>query len=64
MRSIGKAIFDSKTYIEYVDLFAWTLTVVILSLALEFALTKLIKVAFKKYIALPKGEKNGNQEHI
>ena len=64
MRSIGKAIFDSKTYIEYVDLFAWTLTVVILSLALEFALTKLIKLAFKKYIALPKGEKNGNQEHI
>ena len=60
IKSIGRAIFDSKTYIEYVDLFAWTLTVVILSLALEFALTKLIKVAFKKYITSSKGGKNEN----
>lgn len=60
MKSIGRAIFDSKTYIEYVDLFAWTLTVIILSLALEFALTKLIKLALKKHTVLPKGDKNGN----
>lgn len=60
MKSIGRAIFESKTYIEYVDLFAWTLTVILLSLALEFSLTKLIKLAFKKHMVLPKGDKDGN----
>lgn len=60
LKSIGRAIFDSKNYIEYVDLFAWTLTVIILSLVFEFLLTKLIKIALKKYIKLSKGGSNGN----
>ena len=57
--SIGLAIFESKTYIEYVDLFAWTVTVIILSLIFEFLLTRLIKNLFKKYL-IPNGGKNGN----
>lgn len=61
MRSIGKAIFDSKTYIEYTDLFAWTLTVIVLSLVLEYLLTKLLKMVFKKHDIDAKGDKiNGN----
>ena len=60
-KSIGLAIFEAKTYIEYVELFAWTVAVVVFSIVLEFLLTKLIKLLFKKYLIL-NGEKNGNQE--
>ncbi|MBE6694613.1 MAG: ABC transporter permease subunit [Ruminococcaceae bacterium] len=35
--SIGKMLSDAKTYLETTDLFAWTLTVIILSLLLELA---------------------------
>ena len=49
VKSIGKAIFESKTYIEYVDLFAWTTAVIILSLIFELVLTKFIKILFKKF---------------
>ena len=47
--SIGKSIFESKTYIEYIDLFAWTSSVIILSLLFEFTVTKLIKIILKKH---------------
>lgn len=36
MRSIGKELFNSKTYFETADLFAWTVVVIILSLIIEF----------------------------
>jgi len=49
VKSIGKAIFESKTYIEYVDLFAWTMAVIILSLIFELVLTKFIKMLFAKF---------------
>ena len=49
VKSIGKAIFESKTYIEYVDLFAWTTAVIILSLIFELVLTKFIRILFKKF---------------
>jgi NitT/TauT family transport system permease protein len=49
LNSIGKGIFEAKTYIEYVDLFAWTVTVIILSLVFELLLTKLIKKLFSKF---------------
>lgn len=42
--SIGKNISESKQYLETVDLFAWTLTVVLLSLALEILVISLIKL--------------------
>lgn len=49
IRSIGKAIFESKLYFEYVDLFAWTAAVIILSLIFEVLLTKLLKKLLSKY---------------
>lgn len=33
--TIGKAIYESKIYLEITDLFAWTLTVILLSMILE-----------------------------
>ena len=33
--SIGKSIFESKKYIETTELFAWTATVIVLSLIIE-----------------------------
>ncbi len=35
-RSIGKELFNSKTYFDTADLFAWTVVVIILSLIIEF----------------------------
>ena len=36
--SVGKHLSDAKNYLEYPDLFAWTLTVILLSMLLESAL--------------------------
>ena len=36
--SVGKHLSDAKNYLEYPDLFAWTLTVILLSMLLEAAL--------------------------
>ena len=33
--SVGKHLSDAKNYLEYPDLFAWTLTVILLSMVLE-----------------------------
>lgn len=41
--SIGYALYVSKLYIETVDLFAWTLLIIILSMLLEVLLTRLIR---------------------
>lgn len=38
--SIGKQLYESKIYLESGDLFAWTLTVILLSLLLEFSFDK------------------------
>lgn len=43
--TIGTMIGDAKQYINYVDLFAWTLTVVLLSLLIEFAFSALFEKA-------------------
>lgn len=48
--SIGIEIFNAKTYIEYIDLFAWILTVVILSLIFELIITKLLKLVSNKFV--------------
>ncbi|MBO5374282.1 MAG: ABC transporter permease subunit [Clostridia bacterium] len=48
--SIGDAIFDAKYDFNGVDLFAWTVTVIILSLVFELVFTKLLKKLLKKYI--------------
>lgn len=41
--SIGAAIYDSKIYLDIPSLFAWTLVVIILSLALEYLLSFITK---------------------
>lgn len=40
--SIGKQLYNSKLYLETSELFAWTAVVILLSLAIEKAATKLI----------------------
>lgn len=40
--SIGKNIYESKLYLETSELFAWTLTVIILSLVIEKVLLRLV----------------------
>lgn len=42
--SIGKMIFESKLYLETTDLFAWTVVVIIISLAIE----KLLMASIRK----------------
>lgn len=41
--SIGTALHDSKIYFQTVNLFAWTITVIILSVVLEKAILSIIK---------------------
>ena len=57
--SIGEAIFNAKYDFNGVDLFAWTVSVIILSLIFELLITRLIKYVFRKYIVSTRG-KNGN----
>ncbi len=47
--SVGKQIFESKYMLETVDLFAWTVIVVILSIIIEFSLVILFKKAARRY---------------
>lgn len=42
-RSIGKMIYESKLYLESTSLFAWTLTVILLSLLIERILLNLVR---------------------
>lgn len=48
VRAIGRAISDAKYSLDYVDIFAWTLTVVLLSLLIEFLFTTLLSRVLKK----------------
>ena len=41
-RSIGRMLYESKLYLETVDLFAWTVVVILCSLAIEKLLTAAI----------------------
>jgi NitT/TauT family transport system permease protein len=41
--SIGRQLSDAKLYLESVDLFAWTLTVILLSLLLELCMLGVMK---------------------
>ena len=41
--SVGKHLSDAKNYLEYPDLFAWTVTVVVMSMALEELLKALAR---------------------
>ena len=41
--SIGKQLYEGKTYLETVDVFAWTITVIVISVILEFLLMQTVK---------------------
>ena len=41
--SIGEALYTAKVYFQTGDLFAWTAAVILLSLLMERALTRLIR---------------------
>jgi NitT/TauT family transport system permease protein len=47
--SIGKQIFESKYLLETVDLFAWTVVVIILSVLIELLLVLVLGKAAKRY---------------
>lgn len=41
--SIGKQLYEGKTYLETVDVFTWTITVIVISVILEFLLIQTVK---------------------
>lgn len=41
--SLGTALYNSKVYLETTDLFVWTMTVILLSIALEWGLKRLLR---------------------
>lgn len=57
--SIGTELFDAKTYFENIDVFAWTVTVIIISLVFELVIMRLFKVLLKKFIK----SSGGNNEN-
>ncbi|MBQ3664235.1 MAG: ABC transporter permease subunit [Clostridia bacterium] len=50
--AIGTSIYNSKVYLETPELFAWTLTVIVLSILIEFLIRKLIAFLQKKEVRL------------
>lgn len=53
--SIGKMIFEAKHTLETVDLFAWTVIVVLLSVIIEKAMVALLGRALSKHTAMETG---------
>lgn len=48
--SIGTELFNAKTYFENIDVFAWTVTVIVISLIFELVIMRFFKLLLKKYI--------------
>lgn len=46
--SIGKELFESKTFMETTDLFAWTVTVILLSICMEKLFFALLRLLLRK----------------
>ena len=46
--SIGKELFESKTFMETTDLFAWTVTVILLSIGMEKLFFALLRLLLRK----------------
>lgn len=47
-KSIGKELFESKTFMETTDLFAWTVTVILLSICMEKLFFLLLRLLLQK----------------
>ncbi len=56
-RSIGRAIYEGKTYMMTEDLFAWTFLVVVISVLIEKGALALLQIAQKKLSAEQGGER-------
>lgn len=57
-RAIGSSLYEAKIYLETVDLFAWTVMVVLLSLVLEKLLTMLVQRLSRRFhLSQDKGRK-------
>lgn len=48
--SIGTELLNAKTYFENINVFAWTVTVIVISLIFEVVIMRLFKHLLKKYI--------------
>ena len=46
-RSIGKELFEAKTFMETTDLFAWTVTVILLSICMEKIFFLILRLLLK-----------------
>lgn len=46
--SIGEKLYEAKVYLETPDLFAWTLTIVLLSVCFEKAFLFMVKILARK----------------
>ncbi len=47
-RSIGKELFEAKTFMETTDLFAWTVSVIIMSICMEKLFFTLLRLLLRK----------------
>ena len=47
-RSIGKELFEAKTFMETTDLFAWTVSVIVLSICMEKLFFLLLRLLLRK----------------
>lgn len=47
--SIGLQLYNAKIYIETIDLFSWTIIIILLSMLFEFLFTHLLKLITKKF---------------
>ena len=56
--SVGGMIYDTKLYLQIPELFAWTITVVLMSLIMELVLNKMIGLVGKKWAYVRKYVKN------
>ena len=46
--SIGEQLYNAKIYLETADLFAWTVVVILLSMAIEEVVVRLLRRGLRK----------------
>ncbi len=60
--SIGSELFNGKLYFNNIDVFAWTITVIVISLIFEIFVTNLLKYLLGKYIKSSGGADDYNKQ--
>lgn len=51
--SIGEHLYDAKIYLQTPDLFAWTLTIILMSVAMEAIVSRLLDAIVRRWEARP-----------